>query len=51
MRCLVRAVGLLLVAGTTSAGDDPAERPAAALEAVNADRAAHELARRPSNGR
>lgn len=51
MRRLVRAIDLLLVVATMSAADDPAERPAAALEAVNADRAAHELARCPSTGR
>ena len=44
MRRLVRATGLLLVVATTSAADDPAERPAA-LDAVNADRAAHEPGR------
>ena len=45
MRRLVRATGLLLVVATPSAADDPAERPAAALVAVNADRAAPEPGR------
>ena len=51
MRRLVRAIGLLLVVATTRAADDSAERPATALGAVNADRAAHELAPCRSIGR
>ena len=50
IRHLVCAIGLLLVVATTRSADDPAERPAA-LDPVNADRAAHELARCPSAGR